>query len=320
MKIITYSVSEWDEDLQRYVTVEEESYDYEGPVAMAGGSSGGGTTVQKSEPPDYVKPHWEETLQGAGDLYQGGGQQYFPSQTYAPQTGFEQQGIGMQAQGAYGGQQVAGGLRGATNFGLSPQALYGNPYLQSHIEKAQRPTMQNFEENVLPNIRRHAVGTGGFDSTRRGIAEGIAARGATDTMGDIATRMSSEGYGQGLTHQARTMGSTPSSIQAMGLPGQMLYGAGQQQRAEGQLPIDDAMRRWDFSQQEPYEALRRYQDIISGTGAYGTSTSTSKQNSGGLLGGLFGGGGGGGGGSLNGLTTTLVNPPASLLGLEQGLF
>jgi len=237
------------------------------------------TSVQKTEPPEYAIEPMKRAIGAAEGLYEGGGMEYFPGQTYAPQTGLEQQGLGMQEQAALGSQGISQGLGSATSFGLSSQALMGNPYLEEGIERAIRPVGQQLTENILPNLRRHAVGTGGFDSTRRGVGEGVAAGRALDTMGDISSRMSSEGYGQGLQHQLQTMGLAPSSLQAMQMPGQALQGIGGQYRGEQQLGIDDQMSRFNFGQQEPYNAIDRLIGTIQGTSSgYGTSSGTSPAN------------------------------------------
>lgn len=69
---------------------------------------------------------------------------------------------------------------------MNPQQ---NPYLQSMVNAATRGVAENFNENIIPGIRTNAAGVGQYGSSRQGIAEGLAARGAANAMSDIATNL-----------------------------------------------------------------------------------------------------------------------------------
>lgn len=60
MKVITRCVMEWDGE--KYVVTEEDSYDYEGPVALCGGGGGTNTVSQNSDP-------WAGQIPYLGDLF-----------------------------------------------------------------------------------------------------------------------------------------------------------------------------------------------------------------------------------------------------------
>ena len=100
----------------------------------------------------------------------------------------------IQGQMNQGNAQTAGGL----NFLTGGGALGPNPYLQQAIDAASRPAIRQFENSILPNIASDAITAGGFGGTRQGIAEGLAAQGLQQQLGDIAANMSSQGYSQGL--------------------------------------------------------------------------------------------------------------------------
>lgn len=127
-------------------------------------------------------------------------------------------GVNSMQQGARGQLRVAGNLAGfdpgrATNFnqliGFNPAnatsqniadaARYANnPYLSSQIDAASQDVRRNLTEDVLPGINRVASSSGLTNSSRAGVAEGIALRGAQDRIGNIAANMRSNAYQQGL--------------------------------------------------------------------------------------------------------------------------
>lgn len=73
-----------------------------------------------------------------------------------------------------------------------------NPFLQQAIQAATTPIVQNFQERVMPGIASEAVSAGGFGGSRQGVAEGIASRGMSQAVGDVASSMSNQNYQAGL--------------------------------------------------------------------------------------------------------------------------
>lgn len=95
-----------------------------------------------------------------------------------------------------GNAQTAGGLNFLTSGAvLSPD---NNPYLQQAVDAASRPAIRQFQNQILPQIATDAISAGGFGGTRQGIAEGLAAQGLQQQLGDISANMFSNAYGQGL--------------------------------------------------------------------------------------------------------------------------
>jgi hypothetical protein len=109
--------------------------------------------------------------------------------------------IGMAGAGANYGQnadqvfnqtgQLANKLSGsATNDIQKRIGQYANdPTLEAAIRANQANTWRGLQENALPGIDIDAAGSGNLDSSRTGIAAGIAMRGASEQAGQIDAQL-----------------------------------------------------------------------------------------------------------------------------------
>ena len=87
----------------------------------------------------------------------------------------------------------------ATRQNIRDASQYANnPYLAGEIDAVSQDIRRSLTEDVLPSINRAASSSGLTNSSRAGVAEGIALRGAQDRIGDIASTMRSQAYQQGL--------------------------------------------------------------------------------------------------------------------------
>lgn len=146
----------------------------------------------------------------------------------------------------YGPGATQAGTAGTTNaMGQLAQAgdFQNNPAFQQALQSAIRPVTQNFQEQVMPAIQQGAQAAGQMGGSRQGIAEGIAARGYQDTIGDISANMGNAAYAQGL-QALQASGQLGQGLAGMGLGatgqagqlGQGLAGlSGQMQQATGAL-------------------------------------------------------------------------------------
>lgn len=91
-----------------------------------------------------------------------------------------------------------------------------NPALQQAISAATQPVMEQYQETVLPAIRRGAIEAGQLGGNRQGIAEGIASREFMRQVGDISSKMQNEAYGKGLDAVTTTANTTQNTnVQAL---------------------------------------------------------------------------------------------------------
>ena len=235
--------------------------------------------------------------------------------------------LNMANAGANGMTSVAQGLQnwsptGGVDQNITNAGKYAaNPYLDGAIDAASRDVTRNLNESVLPGINRAAVTSGNVNSSRAGVAEGIALRGAQDRIGDIASTMRANAYNSGLSlSESGRVSDNNQRLSAMTNAGGMynnVYQGGMNagQAAQGQAMnnanayvtagnayqqneqnIDnEAYQKWDMNQNQPFDALQRYWNIVGSNnwGSKSHSESTTTAKSGGGVGGAIQGAVGG---------------------------
>jgi hypothetical protein len=189
----------------------------------------------------------------------------------------------------------------ALNFAMQlPKNIGTDPTVQSAIQGATAPIFRQLTEGVLPNIRNEAIGAGGFGGTRQALAEGLAtertARNAQEVAAQImnqafqgaqgnaltAVGLGQQGEQQDLNTQmelARLFGGlyggstqagisaasqAPNLVAGLTAPGELLGGVGAQQRSYEQSLLDEAISRFSYNQNLPYQALAEYANQIRG--------------------------------------------------------
>lgn len=191
-----------------------------------------------------------------------------------------------------------------------------NPYMDGMIDSASRDVTRNLTEDVLPQINRNAVGGGNTNSTRTGIAEGLALRGAQDRIGDISSEMRGAAYDAGLSRAeagrqfnegagldariagagfqdqgyGRGMDTTLQGIQQILNNYDVLGRAGGANQADAQGNLDEAFAKWQGGDTRMNDLLNRYMGLV--TGNYGGQSSATASSGGGLQGtvqGILGG-------------------------------
>nr|WP_087573330.1 hypothetical protein [Sphingomonas sp. CDS-1] len=195
----------------------------------------------------------------------------------------------------------------------SAQRYADNPFLSGQIDAVSRDVSRNLSEEILPSIDRAASATGNINSSRAGVASGIAQRGAADRVADIAASMRGDAYDRGLSLAQNDRSSKLSAlssaadaytglagmgIDALGRSTDAGYGAysamsgadsADQADRQGQLDADYA--QWQGEDTRDTDLLQRYFDIIgqNAWGQSGTSSGTSKtKSSGSILGMIMG--------------------------------
>lgn len=201
-------------------------------------------------------------------------QRYQGSQV-ADFTGPQVQGQQM-ALGAAGSQgTLAGNAADATNFYTSGNIWdpAANPNLQGAISATTRPITQNLTENQLPAIRSEAVQTGNFGSSRQGIAEGLASRGASQAIGDTASKLVQGQYDTNVNAQLKALGLTPTVQGAQTTPATTVSGVGDVQQAMNQARLSEQVGNFNYDQYAPFLQSKEIMSLLSGLPG-GTVTST----------------------------------------------
>lgn len=165
----------------------------------------------------------------------------------------------------------------ALNYNLgAARDVTSNPFLRGAMEAALRPLGEQFTQagGTLSNIRSDAGGAGQPGGSRQGIAEGIAMRSLSNTMGDVVSKMGSDAYGKGLDASTKAIAVSPAALSAIATPVSWESAIGQQQdmRAQQALNREADVTQWGMN--ADWTPLRNYANIIYGGGSSG-STSTA---------------------------------------------
>jgi len=224
------------------------------------------TSSVNADPWDVAVPYMEGGFAEAKDLYNNYNPEYYSGQTQAgftPDQVNSQQGVRDFA--IQGAPSIMNPAMSAYQQGTSSNMLdvANNPYVSGMAQNAADRAYGGLS-GEMANIRGGAIMSGGYGGGRQGIAEGNALAGAYDSANMAAADVYGQAYGQGLGHQANTLGMTGSIMNAGFNPYQQLNQSGGQQQQQEQKLIQDAMAQQQFEQNQPYDKFNKYQQGIAG--------------------------------------------------------
>jgi hypothetical protein len=150
-----------------------------------------------------------------------------------------------------------------------------SPYQQAVTDIEKRESQKAFEQNVLPKLRAAQVAQGSFGGTRGTLLEAQALGDQQRMLGDIQAKGSAAAFkdaraaleaerlrqGQGAT-QLANIAPTALSTQLKELGAQQTVGETKQRQA--QTALDEAYRQFQLEKQEPYDAMSKYQSVVTG--------------------------------------------------------
>ena len=136
---------------------------------------------------------------------------------------------------AQGARNVYGGYAGWTpnatsRFVQGTGASFDpmNQYLTGMVSEANKQLGREFNQSVMPQLNRAAVGAGpgAYGGTRAGVAQGIREQGLADAMQRQTTNMLGQGYEAGLGRYVQDRANSLGAInQALGTAQQGRLGA-----------------------------------------------------------------------------------------------
>ena len=150
-----------------------------------------------------------------------------------------------------------------------------SPYQQAVTDIEKRESQKAFEQNVLPKLRAAQVAQGSFGGTRGTLLEAQALAEQQQQLADIQAKGSAQAFrdaraaleaertrmGQGATQLANIAPQAlKTGLQELGA--QQTVGETKQRQA--QTALDEAYRQFLQEKQEPYEAMQKYQAVVTG--------------------------------------------------------
>ena len=252
-----------------------------------GGGGGGGVTETRSTTTQQMSPEQRrlfELVIPKAETFINQDIQQFPGSAIAGFNPLQQAGQQMTVNAAQGLVPQVGQAQNASQFLLGPVLFpESNPALAAATEAAIRPLVQQFQQQIIPNIGREAVSAGQFGGTRQGIAEGIAGQELIAQSGDITSRIASEAFQNSLSAMTQTLGLQPALFQSSLLPGAATEAVGSQQRGLEQARLSESANRFMQEQILPFLQAQQVAGLASGIPG-GTTTTTGTGTAPGLQG------------------------------------
>ena len=207
------------------------------------------------------------------------------------------QGAAMSGVGALPGMDwVNNSAMGAYGSMLNAPDVANNPYAQGMM-KANAANAQNMLGQGLAQQQQQSIGVNNLGSSRQGLMQGTLASNTARDLANTNAQMMGQMYGQGLQAQGTALGQTGNMLgnlqaptnwlgnlsQMMGQAGQMQGQAGQMQLGAGQAVEDyqgralqDALSRFNFQQNEPWQRMERLGSLANYFQPYGVQTGSGQ--------------------------------------------
>ena len=231
-----------------------------------------------------LRPYLERGLQQAEQLFMQQRPSLFPGQMYVSPSQQTLQALQSQEAMATAPQPTLEaaqtsflrGLEGLQQTATSP--YQASPYLPSAIQAATRPIQQQFEQTTLPGVASLYSRAGRYGSGAMERAVGTATEATGRAIGDIASNLAYQDYANALQRQQQAQMALPQmatlapQIYAQQfLPSQQLAQVGAAREAIAAQPLQEAIQRYQFEQQVPYQQLQGFLSSIYGTPLAGSN-------------------------------------------------
>lgn len=241
---------------------------------------GGGTSqvVQSSQSPwAGQQPFLTQGFGEAARLYGQGPYQFYPNATWVPFAGQTQDALtGVEARAREGSPLATAGMDQAMKTIRGDYLDAGNPHFSRMADR--------ISSEVTPQIASTFTQSGRYGSGAHANALSSA---LSDTIGNLAF----QDYGAERGRQFGTAMQAPGLAASEYADLAQLLGVGSAREAKAGEELSDNVQRFNFNQQSPDEALRRFMSLVAGGQYGGQSVQTTSGQRGSsasdLAGGLF---------------------------------
>tara|TARA_R100001463_G_scaffold710_6_gene3267 strand:- start:714 stop:1538 length:825 start_codon:yes stop_codon:yes gene_type:complete len=237
---------------------------------MSFGGSNPTSQTTSTQAPAYALPYLQSILGEASNIYNQGQTAYYPSSTVAGASPETQTALSGIRDTAMAGNPLTQPMTDLATQTLRGDFLSGdNKYLQGAIKQATDPMISNFQTNVAPSIDSQFAGSGRLGSGLYAQARNRAEDTLTDSMADTGQDIAYRNYAnerakqQGLLNQASAISQIPYQDY------NVLAGVGKEREAYDQADINDAVKRFQAEQNNPFAFLNEFADLIN-KGTFGS--------------------------------------------------
>jgi hypothetical protein len=233
-------------------------------------SKGGGkqTQTQTSDPwgpsQQYIAGALGDAAKWYGSDY---GRQYFPGSTVVPFNPMTEQALGMTAQRAINGSPL---MQAAQQQNLATQR-------GDFLRPDSNPFLSQTFDTAAGKVR------GALDSqfNRNNSYGGSMHQGAmADNLNNLASQMYGQNYNQERDRMTAATTFAPQLAQQDYYDAGRLAAVGDAYQQQAGNYVNDAMQRWDFYQNQPFQRLQQFASLINPVaGMGGTQVGQTKQPS-----------------------------------------
>lgn len=218
------------------------------------------TSTNVSAPWAPSQPLLKETIGDATDLYKSGGlnYSYFPGQTVAPKTQETVDSWNMTADRARSGSPLTGQAKD-----------YFSSVARGDYVNAEAPGFQSILDRTRNEVNANKAMSGRYGSE-------VHDQAVTEALSPILY----QNYVNERGAQERAAGLLPGLAQGDYFDLQQLGGVGAQREAFGQDLINEAINRFNFTQNSPANAIALAQQLAGGTMGGTTQATAPVQSSG----------------------------------------
>jgi hypothetical protein len=200
---------------------------------------------------------------------------YFPGQTYVGPSSLTQQGVAAQQMGAQA--MIPTLQQAAQNYGSLSNAadISNNKNVQDMMAANNTAATDWLNQTALPTINSGAQSVNAMGSDRQGLMQGQAAGEAQKNLlsQNAATQM--DAYTAGLGAQQSALGQTGSMLSNYLQPAGALGQAGQTVEGYQGAALQDAMNRYSYQYQEPWQRMQNTGSSLGFLQPLGTSYGSS---------------------------------------------
>jgi hypothetical protein len=281
----------------------------------SGGGGGGTNTVTRTELDPVMRPFVQYGLEESARLYQNPTTpQYYPGQTYVSPSQQTQAALAAAQQRAVTGNPLTPAAQQQSLNTIQGNYLSGNPFFEGAFKSATQGAQTTYQDTVnaaLSNASRAGRYGSGSMGTALDRAGGIYANALTNTAGNLAY----QNYDAERARQQAMIGAAPQLANADYTDINQLLQTGQAAEGYQETAMADAINRYNFAQQAPYQKLQSYL-----SGAYGAPSGMQvtqpvyRNQVGNILGGALAGAALGGGTGLGAGVGAGIGAGIGLLG------
>jgi hypothetical protein len=230
-----------------------------------------GQSVTQLDP--MLQPYVEFGLSELKNLYESGGPQYFPGQTYVGPSEATLSALKSAEQRAKSGSPLLRQAQEQFSKTASGEYLSGNPFFQGAFAPAARQAQEAFASSIQ-DITSKAATSGRYGSSAMGRLEGkagdIFSRSLTETSGKLAY----ENYAAERARQEEAAKLLPQLAQMDYADMEKLLNVGQAYETYDLQALQDEINKFNFQQNQPYVNLQSYLSGVYGAPAGGITQTT----------------------------------------------